>query len=77
MRSKVVDRMMKNMPLKTRLKVSIEMFLINFLTDAGFREDKFWGDDDDSLLKKICKHAEKMADSHMENIEEWRKDGEP
>lgn len=75
MRSKVVERLMANMPLETELRVSTEMSFINLLTELGFREDKMWTPDEDELLSKLMKLAHELTDDNMKHIEKWVNEG--
>ena len=74
MESDIVNKVIKETPLKTRLRVSTEMAFINLLNKLGFREDKMWTDDEDEMLEIICSLAEDLADDHIKEFEEWQKD---
>lgn len=71
------DDIIKNIPLRTRIRVINEMELIDALTELGFREDRSWGDDEQELLNKIIEHSSKHTDYIMKEIKQWEKDGRP
>lgn len=75
--SKAFEKLVKEVPLKTRIKVANEMAFINLIVELGYREDKMWTDDENELLDKICVLAQKHTDSILKDIEEWKKDGKP
>ena len=80
MRSKLIDKILKETPLAIRLKVSNEMAFIMLITDLGFREDKMWdesNEEDNILLAKLMKFAKEHTDNQLKSIERWKKDGEP
>lgn len=68
---------LKNNSLETRLKVSNEIAFINLLTELGFRESKSWTPEEDEMLGKLCQFAHKHTQHQLEQIEQWKKDGEP
>lgn len=77
MRSKVIERILKETPLQTRLKVCTEMAFINLLTELGYRENKMWTDDEDETLNKLCDLAKELVKDHIKEFEQWQKDGKP
>jgi hypothetical protein len=79
MKSPLIEKILKETPLETRLKVSNEMAFIMLITDLGFRENKMWDENDPKemeLLGKICKFAIEHTKNQIETIEEWKKDFE-
>lgn len=70
--SKII-RKIREIPLKTRLKVMNEMCFIDLLTELGFREDKMWTDEEDELLSKLCKLAMKHTEDILKEIEQDKK----
>lgn len=76
-KNSIINNILRDIPLETRLKVSNEMFLITFLTEIGFREDKAWSDEEQELLDLICVLANKLTKQQLDEIERWKKDGEP
>ena len=77
MRSKVIERILKKTPLRTRLKVSTEVAFINLITELGYRENKMWTDDEDETLNKLCDLAKDLVNDHIKKFEQWQKDGKP
>jgi len=75
--NKLLEKLTKEIPLKTRIKVGTEMAFINLLTELGYREDKMWTDEEDEILNKLCELASKHTDDILEDIEEWKADGCP
>lgn len=53
MRSKVTEKILKETPLKTRLKVSTQMAFISLLSELGYRENKMWSEDEEETLNKL------------------------
>ena len=68
--SKAIDKLVKEIPLKTRIKISNEMAFINLIVELGYREDKMWTDDENELLGKLCSLAQKHTDRILKDIEE-------
>lgn len=77
MKSEIISRILKKVPLEIRLRVNIQMGMIDMLTEAGYREDKMWGADEDVQFGKIYECAEKLAKRLLEAIQEWEEDGRP
>ena len=77
MRSKVIERILKETPLKTRLKVSTEMAFISLISELGYRENKIWTDDENETLNKLCELAMDLVNDHIKEFEQWQKDGKP
>ena len=75
--SKVLEKIRKETPLKTRLKVSTEMAFINLISELGYRENKMWTEDEDETLNKLCALAKDLANDHINEFEQWQKDGKP
>ena len=75
--SKAFEKIVKEIPLKTRIKVANEMAFINLIVELGYREDKMWTDDENELLSRLCGLAKEHTDSILKDIEEWEKDGKP
>lgn len=77
MRSKAMTEMVKNIPLKTRIKVSTEMAFIDLITKLGYRPNKMWTDDEQHLLDKLCGLADELSTDLIKEFEQWQKDGKP
>jgi hypothetical protein len=77
MRSKVLEKILKETPLEVRLNTSNEMAFIVILTELGFRDGNMWSEADDELLKKLCEFAKKHTKYQLERIKEWEDDGRP
>lgn len=77
MMSKVLEKIRKETPLKTRLKVSTEMAFINLISELGYRENKMWTEDENETLNKLCDLAKDLVNDHIKEFEQWQKDGKP
>jgi hypothetical protein len=71
-----LKKLMKEIPLETRIKVTTEIELINFLIDLGLKDEGYWTPKDDELFKKLIKFRNKLTNYIMEDIEEFKKDQE-
>lgn len=71
------DNILKQIDLRTRLKVANEMSFISLLTELGYREEKYWTPDEDELLGKLMKSASEHTDWLLEEINKWEEDGRP
>ena len=76
MRSETVDRLLKSIPLKVRIRVANQTAFINLLSELGYR-DGYWTPDEDIKLQKLCELAEALTEQHLEDFKEWEKDGRP
>ena len=77
MRSKILEKILKEIPLEVRLKTSNEMAFIELLAELGFIENKMWSDDEDIMLQKLCDFAKKHTEHQLARIKEWEEDGRP
>lgn len=77
MRSKILEQILKEIPLEIRLQTSNEMAFIELLSELGFRENKMWSDDEDEMLQKLINFAKKHTEHQLERIKDWEKDGRP
>jgi len=77
MRSEICERILKSIPLETRLKVGNEMAFINLIVELGYREDRMWSDEEDELLTKLMDLAKQHTDDTLKEIESWKEDGCP
>ena len=77
MGSKAYKKMVKEIPLKTRIKVNTEMAFIDLITKLGYRENKMWTNDEDELLGRLCGLAEELSINLIKEFEQWHKDGKP
>ena len=80
MKSKILEKIVKEIPLEIRLKVSNEMAFISLITDLGYRKDKMWDENDkvdNEIFCKLMKLAKEHTAHQLEEIEKWKKDGEP
>ena len=72
-----IKKAMKQIPLSTRLDVLIEMSIIDIITKLGYREDKYWTDDENDKLSKIIKLSKELRKDILKEIERWKSDGMP
>lgn len=67
----ILSEALKNIPLDTEIKITIEMSLIQFLVNNGFREEKMWNENDKKdmeLLSKIMDFSKTLTNDIMEYI---------
>lgn len=72
-----LNNLIKEISLDIRFKVNIEMGLISFLCDNGFRDDKPWNENDKKemgLLNKIIEFSENLSDELIKEINQWKQD---
>lgn len=74
---KTLEKILKETPLKTRLKVSTELAFINLITELGYRDNKMWTDDENETLNKLCDLAMDLVIEHIKEFEQWENDGKP
>jgi len=77
MRSALLDKILKETPLDTRLKVSNQAAFINLITELGFRENKSWDEEDEkdnALLLKLTKLANEHTDNQVKTLRNWEDD---
>jgi len=71
MRNEKLKKLREEIPLKTRFKSSVQHGIVDFLTEAGFRKNKAWDENENELLKKINKASEKIATDLIINKNKW------
>jgi hypothetical protein len=75
--SKLIEDLMKSIPLESKLKTSNEMMFIDLLSYLGYREDKMWdetNEEENNLLRKISEKAEELTKRQIEIFNKWKKD---
>lgn len=70
MKSKIVEDILNNIPLETKIKISTEFAFINLIHELGFREEKYWSEDESEILNKILELAKKHSNDIIEIIKE-------
>lgn len=75
--SEIFEKLVKEIPLATRLKVANEMAFIDLIVELGYRKDKMWTDEENELLGKLCGLAQVHTDRILKDIEGWEADGKP
>ena len=76
----MINKILKETPLETRLKVSNEMAFIMLITKLGYRESKMWDENDEKdneILKILLSFATEHTKNQMRDIKEWEEDGKP
>jgi hypothetical protein len=76
MKSETVERLLKEIPLKTRLSVSNATAFINLLSELGYRKG-YWGPDEDEKFKRLCELADEHTQYQLNEIKEWEENGKP
>lgn len=69
--------MLKDVPLKTRLKVVNEMMIQSYLIDQKFIPDGYWSDEKEKMYGHFRKFAKELTEAQMKEFKEWEKDGKP
>ena len=72
MKSEIIERIRKRIPLETKLKVANEMAFIDLIVELGYREDKAWTDEEDELLSKLMSLANKHTEDQMKIIDDHK-----
>ena len=65
-------KILKEIPLDTEIRISIEMGLINFLVNNGFREEKMWNENNEKdmkLLHEIISFSKTLTEDIMKYID--------
>jgi len=76
--SKVLDEVLKRIPLRTKLKVQNELMVQSYLIDNGFIPDGYWDDEKEEKYGKGFRAlADEMADAQIKTFKEWEKNGRP
>ena len=65
----IIEKILSEIDLRTKLKVNNEFAFVNLLTELGYRKDKLWTDYENDMLDKIFDLASELADTQMEEIE--------
>ncbi|MFW6243138.1 MAG: hypothetical protein ACOC2W_03170 [bacterium] len=73
----ILSDSLKNIPLETRLNVLNEMSFINLITKIGYREEKYWTEDEKDKRIIISNFAKELTYDILEEIKEWENDGKP
>lgn len=77
MKNKDFEERRKKIPLRIRLKVSIQIAFIDLITELGYRPNESWSPEEDELLGKLCRLADKHTEYILDEIARWEKDGKP
>lgn len=56
------DKMIAEIPVRTKIKVGIEMSMIDLITRMGYREDKMWDDSENDKLTILMTCAKELSD---------------
>lgn len=71
MRSESIQDMFIDIPLETKIKVSVQAMMIKLLSDVGFREG-YWTEDEDPIMEKLIKCSEELTKMIIEDIDECK-----
>lgn len=71
----LIQKLLDETSLETKLRILNEMSFIDILTKLGYREDEMWTDspEDDKKLKIICDEAKKLAKEQIMEIKKHKK----
>jgi len=68
----LIDKVLSEVPLITKLKVNNEIALIELLTEMGYRENKTWSNDENEKLSILVRRAEELSKSQIEILEQYK-----
>jgi hypothetical protein len=72
------QKILKGIPLKTRLQIINEMFIQCFLVDNGYIPSGFWSDEKEEKYGKAFRQcAKELTGAQLKEIKRWEKDGRP
>lgn len=71
-RSELIEKIRSETPLRTKLKVTLEMMLIHAITELGYRPDKMWTEDENDKLKIISDLARSEAEHIVKMVQETK-----
>jgi hypothetical protein len=57
-------------PLDIRLNVINQIAFINLITELGYRKSGYWTPEEDEILNKLCRLANKHTQDILQEIEE-------
>lgn len=70
MKSKILGKILSEIPLETKIKVSTEFAFIDLIHELGFREEKPWSEEENEMLNKILEFADKHSKHIIKIIKE-------
>lgn len=68
----IMDKIIKEVSLLTKLKVMNQMFMVDMLVNAGYRDDKMWCDGEEKEITIITECAKNLAISQLKIINETK-----
>lgn len=78
MENELINKLLRETPLKIRLQVLNEMCFVDMLCELGYITEGSWTpDEQETMLVKISQYCEKLTQSQLEDVEQWEKDGRP
>ena len=78
MMSKIINDLIKKIPLRTRLQVLNEMVIMSFLIDIGYIPDGGWDDEkEERYSTELRGLTEKLTKAQIREFNEWEKNGRP
>jgi len=69
----VISRLLKKIPLSTEIRVGNQMAFINLIHELGYRENKYWTEEDNDLFQKIIDLADKHTKDQLKDIKKYMK----
>jgi len=75
-----ITELLKETPLRTRIKMSCWFELNDMIHDSGAREEAVWDETnprDVELMKLLDDKTKELTERIMENIKEWEQDSKP
>lgn len=72
-----LDKMIKEIPLETRISVPIKMEIIGLLTDLGFMNGTMWDKENEVLIATITESSKALTKELIKEFKKWESDGKP
>ena len=69
--SKILQELLDSIPLESKIKTHIEFAMIDMLTEAGYRQNESWREEEQPQLNALCKAAKLCSERIMKEITEW------
>jgi hypothetical protein len=76
--SEKIAKILRKIPLKTRLRITNEMLIHSYLIDIGYIPDGPWTDEkEEKYGKSFRKFAKELTAAQLNDFEKWEEDGRP
>jgi hypothetical protein len=76
--SPIIEKILHEVSLETRLKVTNEMRILSYLVDIGCIPDGGWTDEKEKKYgRTLNKFVNQLTKDQIREFKEWEKDGRP